>query len=142
MSNMNNMVVSKTVAQWLRDMGHNEFCDCYLHTDNDREDDYEMWTSNQHCNGDLPDSAERIAAPYVSDALLWLMQFKGIAINVSPETYILSESGFIYSVTLLGSKEPVIAISFDYQDALYQALDKLYEKYQGLEAFYYLPPTN
>ena len=115
-------VVSKDVAQAMRDMGFNDYCDCYLHTDNDRQDDYEMWSRNQHCNSDLPDDAERIAVPYVTDALLWLMQYKDV--TVCTDHY--SDE---YQVDLYIDDDCYgMGVHTDYQDALSEALDELAEK--------------
>lgn len=115
-------VVNKNVAQMLRDMGHNDFCDCYLHTDNGLQDDYEMWAHQQHCNSDLPDHAERIAAPYVTDALLWLMQYKDVTVYTDhyPDEYQVD----LY----IGDDCYGMGVHTDYQDALSEALDELAEK--------------
>ena len=117
-------VVSKEAAIKLRKMGHDAWCDCYYHTDNDEPDDYEMG-NNQVQNSTFEDYHERCAAPYVSQALLWLMQFKGIAVDV--RTYPANnESGFEYSVKLkFGEYDFVSGTDIDYQEALRRAIDSL-----------------
>ena len=118
-----NVVVSKDTAVFLREHGHNEYCDCYLHTDNDSQDDYEMWPRNQHCNSDLPDSAERIAAPYVCDALIWLMQNFHARIKVYNDGPGYSYHMFLWSVGVFSE-----ACDDDFQEAIYKRLDKWVEK--------------
>lgn len=118
-------LVSKDAAKILRKMGHNDWCDCYYHVDNDDPDDYEMG-NNQVCNDNFEEYHKRVAAPYVSQALLWLMQFKGIAIETKTYYDANSESGFYYSVKLMfGDENYVSGTNIDYQEALYMAIDSL-----------------
>lgn len=119
-----NMVVSKTTAQALRNMGYNEYCDCYVHTDTDQEDDCEMWAHRQHRNSDLPNSACRIAAPYVSDALIWLMQFKDV-ILLEVKYNPADDYDLFYTVMLAYGKYNVVTHATYYQTALYKALEAL-----------------
>ena len=120
-----NVVVSKDTAIFLREHGHIEYCDCYLHTDNDSQDDYEMWSRNQHSNLDLPDSAERIAAPYVFDALMWLNQNGFVtSFDIAP-TLDKSWDVKLWSVKLYHNDKPACAMHEDVQEALYRALDVL-----------------
>lgn len=123
---MRKVVVTKTTAQALRDMGYDEYCDCYLHTDNDREDDYEMWPRNQHCNSELPDTAERIAAPYVTDALLWLMERKGIKFDVQSVPF--PGSGWEYYLTVKHPEGHISLNGADFQEVLSAALDEVVSK--------------
>ena len=72
--NIERLIVSKETAVALRQIGFNEWCDKYYHVDEIYEDDpdsYEMG-SNQKCNENFEDYHERVAAPYVIDALLWM----------------------------------------------------------------------
>ena len=106
-------------------MGHDAWCDCYYHTDNDNPDDYEMG-NNQVQNSTFEDYHERCAAPYVSQALLWLMQFKGIAVDVRTYYSETSETGFEYSVKLKFCEDSFVSgVSIDYQEALRLAIDSL-----------------
>lgn len=120
-----NVVVSKDTAVFLREHGHNEYCDCYLHTDNDNPWNYEMG-NNQQCNSSL--LGERVAAPYVTDAVLWLMQHKGIALEVATPVDKDSETGFTYIVSLKwGDNLMSRCGNIDYQKALVVAVDRLLE---------------
>jgi len=116
-------LVSKEAAITLKEMGHDAWCDCYYHTDNDDPWDYEMG-NNQQCNSSLP--GERVAAPYVTDAVLWLMQHKGLALEVATVKDKESETGFLYVVTLKFLDERGFRVTdIDYQKALVTAVDKL-----------------
>lgn len=118
-------LVSKEASVTLKEMGHDAWCDCYYHTDNDDPWDYEMG-NNQQCNSTL--LGERVAAPYVTDAVLWLMQHKGVAqcVNITPS--VNSETGFLYVVSLAYGREcGITATNVDYQKALVDAVDRLLE---------------
>lgn len=116
-------VVSKDAAIILRDMGFNQYCDCYYHTDNYREDDYEMGreqTSNECLVG------ERCSAPYVSQALMWLVNVTGIAFDVMTYPDDKSDTGYVYDVKLkFGNCGNVSCDDADYQIALRGAIDAL-----------------
>lgn len=120
-------VVNKDVAMFLREHGHNEFCDCYLHTDNDMQDDYEMWSRNQHCNADLPDSAERIAAPYVTDALLWIMRDMGVIFYSDYDKYNKLYKAYIKYYDGAGIGHTLMGEDNDFQVSISKALDLLVE---------------
>lgn len=120
-------VVNKDTAMFLREHGHDEYCDCYLHTDNDMQDDYEMWAHNQYCNSDLPDYVERIAAPYATDALLWLMQNMGVDFSCR-KTETKSLVYYQCFLSFQTEKGPVMTCTgkaVDFQTALNNALDVL-----------------
>ena len=118
-------LVSKEAAITLKEMGHDAWCDFYYHTDNDNPWDYEMG-NNQQCNSSL--LGERVAAPYVTDAVLWLMQHKGLAFEVATVKDKESETGFMYAVTLKFLDERGFRVTnIDYQKALVEAVDKLLE---------------
>ena len=116
-------IVSKDAAIILRDMGFRQFCDYYYHTDNDREDDYEMGheqTSNDFLTGG------RCSAPYVTQALLWLVNVTGIAFDVRTYPDDKSDTGYVYVVKLMfGSCCDVSCDDADYQTALRDAIDAL-----------------
>lgn len=126
-------VVNKDVAMFLREHGHNEYCDCYLHTDNDMQDDYEMWTRNQHCNANLPDSAERIAAPYVTDALLWIMRYMGVIFYSEYDKYKKLYKAYITYYDGAGLCHTLMSEDDDFQVAISNALDLLVEDYTFLK---------
>ena len=118
-------VVSKESAIKLREMGFNQFCDCYYHTDNDDPYDYEMG-NNQLNNDNFEDYHERCSAPYVNQALLWLMHTYGIALEVKTYYNKKSETGFEYSVKIKFGEDSYFQISdIDYQTALHHALHNL-----------------
>lgn len=118
---MEEILVTKDSARKLRLLGHNEWCDCYYHTDNDDEYDYEMG-NNQIRNDTFKDYHERIAAPYVSEALLWLMQEKNVGLEVK-----LDKEHRKYHVTLIiGSHRYTSSYyKLDYQEALKEVIDEL-----------------
>lgn len=122
--NMKRELVSKEVAVTLKEMGHDEYCDCYYHTDNDIPWDYEMGRYQQRNSTLL---GERVAAPYVTDAVLWLMQHRGIAQSVDMEPSGDSETGFVYDVSLYSKGVKVKVVNIDYQVALVKAVDLLLE---------------
>lgn len=120
-------LVSKEAAITLREMGHDAWCDCYYHTDNDDPWDYEMG-HHQVCNSSFEDYHERVAAPYVTDAVLWLMQHCGVALNVDTPADKESDTGFIYVVSLMwGGGFAIRCGDTDYQKALRIAIDRLLE---------------
>lgn len=116
-------IVSKDAAIILRDMGFNQFCDYYYHTDNDSEDDYDMG-DEQMSNECL--TGERCSAPYVTQALLWLIKVTGIAFNVRTYHDNKSATGYVYVVKLMfGNYGDVSCDDADYQTALRDAIDAL-----------------
>lgn len=126
-------VVSKKSAKVLRAIGHDSFCDCYYHTDNDDPWDYEMG-NNQVCNSTFEDYHERIAAPYVTDALIWLIQNKGIAFDVISGKA-KTETGLEYLVTLKwGFRHQIGAKEEDFQDALCAAIEMLLTDQEFVES--------
>lgn len=118
----NQVLVDKSSAIILRRLGHNAWCDCYYHTDNEDEDDYEMG-NNQICNDNFQDYHERVAAPYVTDALLWLIQFNNIAVDI---THTINHDHIVdYDVKIYFGKvnnECVMAKNNDIQKAIRDAI--------------------
>lgn len=119
-------LVSKEAAITLREIGFNQFCDCYYHTDNDEPDDYEM-AHEQVCNDSFEEYHARVAAPYVCDALLWLMRKKNVSLLVDFFPNKSSETGISYQVELHyshnGEIKCAIGVDTDYQAALRDAID-------------------
>ena len=122
-------IVSKEAAIKLREMGYDQFCDCYYHTDEfSHDDDWEL-DGEQICNSTFSDNSERVAAPYVSEAILWLMRHKGVAMNVSVKIDRGCAKGYCYIVAIRHSgAQFVSAKDRDYQAALFKAIDELLTK--------------
>ena len=121
-------IVSKEAAIKLREMDYDQLCDCYYHTDEYSHDDDWEWAGEHVCNSTFSDNSERVAAPYVSEAILWLMQHKGVAIETTICSGDVNIKGYYYVVKINYKNTYVSGRDNDYQEALGKAIDELLTK--------------
>lgn len=118
-------IVSKEAAIKLREMGYDQLCDCYYHTDEYSHDDDWEWAGEPVCNSAFSDNAERIAAPYVSEAILWLMRHNGVTMETTICNNDYNTKGYYYVVRINYKDTYVSGKDSDYQEALGKAIDEL-----------------
>ena len=121
-------IVSKQAAIKLREMGYDQFCDCYYHTDEFSHDDDWEWAGEQVCNSTFSDNSERVAAPYVSEAIIWLMRHKGITMETTICSSEYNIKSYCYVVRINYKDTYVSGRDSDYQAALFKAIDELLTK--------------
>lgn len=114
-------IVSKEVAIALRTIGFNEWCDIYYHVDDIYEDDPESYEMGNHqvCNESFEDYHERVPAPYVIDALLWLSYKLDSYFEIKKV-----ERGYSVFITKNDRSRAVSTVNKDQQEAIKEALDK------------------
>lgn len=116
--------VGKDAAKTLCEIGYDEMCACYYRINTDYMGCEEFPFFEVHNNTYLS-KRDLVAAPYVTDAVLWLMQHKGLAFEVATVKCKESETGFLYVVTLKFLEGRGFRVTnIDYQKALVEAVDE------------------